>query len=187
MPNPLSGTRKSPAIVATIVRPLLQALGAWGLTFEVVETRAARHAVQIARDAAAAAAADIIVCVSGDGIVHEVANGLFSLEGGGGLANTAIVHIPGGTGNGLSLSLGCTSPLDALMNVFNGRITPHDVALMQQTACPAYLSFLSVAWGLVSDVDLESERFRYLGDLRLDIAGVWCVRACVRACMIYDA
>ena len=81
--NPFSGTRKSPAIVATIVRPLLQALGAWGLTFEVVETQAARHAVTIAKDvaASAAAAADVIVCVSGDGIIHEVVNGLY--EGGG--------------------------------------------------------------------------------------------------------
>ena len=108
-----------------------------------------------------------------------------------GLLHTAIVHIPGGTGNGLSLSLGCSSPLDALVNVFNGRckhargrlviiigavislttaaitnrlyfyfhsiITvtcctgcPHDLALLRQPSVPDYLSFLSVAWGLVS-------------------------------------
>ncbi len=30
-----AGTRKSPGIVQTIVQPLLNALGEWGLTFEV--------------------------------------------------------------------------------------------------------------------------------------------------------
>ena len=125
------------------------------MTFEVVETQAARHAVAIAKDAAAAAAAaaDVIVCVSGDGIIHEVVNGLYE-GGGGGLKNIAIVHVPGGTGNGLSLSLGCHSPLEALLNVFNGRVCAHDLAVMEQQSSPAYVSFLSVAWGLVSDVDL---------------------------------
>ena len=68
--------------------------------------------------------------------------------------------------------------------------TPHDIAVIQQPSLPPYHSFLTVAWGLVcnfshfarnsapmtfqqvSDVDLESERFRYLGDLRLDVAAV---------------
>ncbi len=61
--------------------------------------------------------------------ISQVVNGLFELQPqdiaasaqSGGLLHTAIVHIPGGTGNGLSLSLGCSSPLDALVNVFNGR------------------------------------------------------------------
>lgn len=79
----------------------------------------------------------------------KVINGLYAIGSsedyqGRGLNHTAIVHviartlpypsiimkhnsipvisqIPGGTGNGLSLSLGCAGALDALMNVFNGR------------------------------------------------------------------
>jgi hypothetical protein len=36
--------------------------------FQIIETQAAKHAVSIARTSSA----DVIACVSGDGIVHEV-------------------------------------------------------------------------------------------------------------------
>lgn len=37
----------------------------------------------------------------------------------------------------------------------------------------SHISFLSLAWGLVSDVDILSETMRYLGESRLYIAAVY--------------
>lgn len=37
----------------------------------------------------------------------------------------------------------------------------------------SHISFLSLAWGLVSDVDILSETMRYLGETRLYIAAVY--------------
>jgi len=36
-----------------------------------------------------------------------------------------------------------------------------------------YLSFLALSWGIVADVDLESEVLRALGPLRFDVYAVW--------------
>ena len=37
----------------------------------------------------------------------------------------------------------------------------------------SHISFLSLAWGLVSDVDILSESMRYLGESRLYVAAVY--------------
>ncbi len=34
------------------------------------------------------------------------------------------------------------------------------------------LGFLSLGWGLISDIDIESERLRYLGNLRFTLWGL---------------
>jgi len=38
---------------------------------------------------------------------------------------------------------------------------------------PWYVSFLSQAWGLIADVDYESEGLHWLGPLRSDAWAVW--------------
>jgi sphingosine kinase len=42
-----------------------------------------------------------------------------------------------------------------------------------QTAHGHFLSFLSYSYGIVSDIDIESEAIRFLGSLRFDVWAVW--------------
>ncbi len=79
-----------------------QELRAAGVDFEVAPTRAARHAVEIAREAPAKGY-EKVIAVGGDGIVHEVVNGLLQASNEG--ETIALGIIPLGTGNDFIKSL----------------------------------------------------------------------------------
>ena len=86
---------------------------------------------------------------------------------------TNIGVIPAGTGNGLCKSLLEASgepydPLSAAFLIAKNKQQSCDVAIIKQNGKLQY-SFLSLAWGFISDVDIESEKLRFLGTLRIDI------------------
>ncbi len=79
-----------------------QALRAAGVDFDVAHTRAALHAVQLAQEAPSQGY-ERIIAVGGDGIVHEVVNGLLRASNEG--ETIALGIIPLGTGNDFIKSL----------------------------------------------------------------------------------
>ena len=89
------------------LRPRVErALRAAGIAFELVETTGPGHAVTLGGEAAAAGVARVI-CVGGDGTVHETANGL--LKGppaADGATKPALGTIPIGTGNDFAKLVG---------------------------------------------------------------------------------
>lgn len=78
------------------------ALRSAGMEFDVVHTRASLHAVQIAWDAPSQGY-ERIIALGGDGIVHEVVNGLMRASNEG--ETIALGIIPLGTGNDFIKSL----------------------------------------------------------------------------------
>lgn len=78
------------------------ALRSAGLAFDVVHTRASLHAVQIAWEAPSQGY-ERIIALGGDGIVHEVVNGLMRASNEG--ETIALGIIPLGTGNDFIKSL----------------------------------------------------------------------------------
>jgi hypothetical protein len=67
----------------------------------------------------------------------------------------------------------CSEPFDMISSVFTvlkGEEWPLDI-IKTETPEPHY-SFLAIVFGIVADVDIESELFRYLGDLRFSIMAV---------------
>jgi len=44
---------------------------------------------------------------------------------------------------------------------------------LYQTTTKSYLSFLTFSWGIIADIDIESEAIRFMGFLRMDIWGAW--------------
>ena len=71
-----------------------------GSTFQLAMTERPRHAVRMAR---LAAGYDTVIAVGGDGIVHEVANGLMGIEA---QARPTMGVVPVGSGNDYARTLG---------------------------------------------------------------------------------
>lgn len=112
--------------------------------------------------------------------MFEVINGLFERwDWAEAVQRIPIGVIPGGSGNGLARSIAyCTnepylpSPTlpSALAAVRNEKL-PMDLVRVE-TKSQILFSFLSVGWGFLSDIDIESERLRMLGGQRFT---VWCI------------
>lgn len=119
---------------------------------------------------------DGLVVVGGDGTVHDVINGLMQRADATTAIQTPIGVIPAGTGNGLCQSLLAQAgePYDAISAGFaiaKGHPQPLDILQVQQNGQLSY-GVLSLAWGLISDSDLASDRLRWLGPLRDDICAL---------------
>ncbi|CAG2104674.1 unnamed protein product [Medioppia subpectinata] len=120
-----------------------------------------------------------IVVVSGDGLLYEVVNGLTQRADtlSEGRIPVPLGIIPGGSGNGLAHSVNqaflnrvkSMDPVyDCTLHVTQGRPVPMDLVRVT-TAHNTYYSFLSLGWGLMADIDIESERLRMLGEPRFTI------------------
>ncbi|XP_042208148.1 sphingosine kinase 1-like isoform X3 [Homarus americanus] len=115
-----------------------------------------------------------IVILSGDGLLFEVYNGLFERPDWEQAIQYPIGMIPGGSGNGLARSLGqwlnepylANPVLVSTLNVVYGHLSPLDLAIVQTAEGKRLLSFLSIGFGLISDIDIESERLRSIGEAR---------------------
>lgn len=125
---------------------------------------------------------DGIVAVGGDGLLHEIVNGLARRDPAGlsALRQMPLAIIGGGTGNGLYASVlqhsaQAMSPVDMAFLVIKGRLVQSDLSLIETAGGERHLSFLSLSWGLISDVDILSERIRWAGALRQDIYGIWAI------------
>ena len=51
------------------------------------------------------------------------------------------------------------------------RVIPMDLVLVQ-TPSQQFYSFLSVTWGIVADIDFESEKYRNLGEARFTLGAI---------------
>ncbi|MCA1832683.1 MAG: sphingosine kinase, partial [Actinobacteria bacterium] len=117
--NPTSGRGKTARL-----RPQIEArLAELGCSIEVLESRSAAHATELA--AAASVGHEAVVAFGGDGMVHLVANGMIG-------SSAVFGIIPSGSGNDFAVALGYPrkDPLHACDVVANGSIRNVDVGRM---------------------------------------------------------
>ncbi|KAL6717988.1 sphinganine kinase lcb4 [Lecanora helva] len=133
---------------------------------EVERTLYQGHAVEIA-EKLDTNAYDVIASCSGDGLPHEVFNGLGKkADAISALSKVAVVQLPCGTGNAMSWNLnGIDSTSMAALCTVKGIRTPLDLASVTQ-GDKRTLSFLSQSLGIVADVDLGTEHIRWMGSAR---------------------
>jgi sphingosine kinase len=110
---------------------------------------------------------DVVACCSGDGIPHEVWNGLAKRrDAARALQKMAVVQLPCGSGNAMSLNFnGTVSTSLAALAVVKGLRTPLDLASITQ-GDRRTLSFLSQSVGIVAETDLATEHLRWMGSAR---------------------
>lgn len=110
---------------------------------------------------------DIVVPCSGDGLPHEVFNGLGRRpDARRALQKIAVAHIPCGSGNALACNVfGTHRPSLAALAIVKGVATPLDLISITQ-GDRRILSFLSQALGIMAEADLGTEHLRWMGEHR---------------------
>jgi sphingosine kinase len=182
--NPHSGSGMSLGVWRKVAEPMfLEA----GVDVRQIATTHANHARDVVStmERQELLSFDSVAGVGGDGIMFEITNGIaMRADSAEVFRSVALIPIPGGTGNGLAKSILFECNVDygvtnLLFVALKGRKWPLDLSVVSTASEERYASFLSVAWGLISDVDILSERMRWLGEARLYVAAVYfmCKRA----------
>jgi len=120
---------------------------------------------------------DGIVIVSGDGLIHEVINGLMEREDWEEAIKTPLGVVPGGSGNALAASIVYAStgshplpdllPYTSIFEICKGHVAEMDLISMDthlpdKTVSRSY-GILGTMLGLIADIDIQSETMRCFG------------------------
>ncbi|KAF9356082.1 hypothetical protein BGX26_005767, partial [Mortierella sp. AD094] len=136
-----------------------------------VDTEYGKHAVDIAHKVDLKEL-DTLIVISGDGVLHEIINGLLTRSDWDQARQLPIGIIPAGSGNAIATSVGTRNPIVATLAVIRGETSKLDIFSLSQLDRPRIYSMLMFSWGMMADADIESDKYRWLGSLRFDIAGL---------------
>ncbi|KAF2002942.1 sphingoid long chain base kinase-like protein [Amniculicola lignicola CBS 123094] len=161
--NPFGGQGNGSKIYNNHIAPIFAAAQC---ELDVEYTNHNGHAVEIARDLDIDTY-DVVACCSGDGVPHEVWNGLSQKDDAArALMKIAVAQLPCGSGNAMSLNFnGTDSPSLAALATVKGLRTPLDLTSITQ-GDKRTLSFLSQSVGMVAESDLATEHLRWMGSAR---------------------
>ncbi|BEI82958.1 hypothetical protein CcaverHIS002_0308260 [Cutaneotrichosporon cavernicola] len=165
--NPVSGKGKGVAIANHTIIPTLEAAGC---KVDVRQTEYRNHAEEICRDADLSMV-DVIAVASGDGGCYEAFNGLAMRPDGRKALRIPLAPLP--TGSACAACTNLFGPkntfnvLLATLNVIKGQPMPIDLqSVVLLPSLERRVSFLSVALGLMVDLDIGTENLRWIGDSR---------------------
>ncbi|KAH6717376.1 sphingoid long chain base kinase-like protein [Leptodontidium sp. MPI-SDFR-AT-0119] len=164
--NPYSGSGNARRWYPKYILPLFRAARC---SIDSVETRYSGEGVAIF-ETLDIDAFDMAVVCSGDGLAHEVFNGLGNRpDAKKALSEMAVAHIPCGSGNGLSHNLNATGNASmATLAVIKGIRKPLDLISVTQ-GDTRVLSFLSQTAGMGAESDLATENLRWMGEARFKL------------------
>jgi sphingosine kinase len=161
--NPFGGAGKAAKWFARDIEPIFAAAKC---KLDVERTMYMGHAVEIA-EGINENDFDVIASCSGDGLPHEVFNGLArKANAAEALRKIAVVQLPCGTGNAMSWNLNGTGSCSlAALCIVKGIRTSLDLASFTQRD-KRTISFLSQAIGIVAETDLGTDNMRWMGSAR---------------------
>ncbi|XP_018617591.2 sphingosine kinase 1 [Scleropages formosus] len=173
--NPHSGRGQALCLFTSHIQHMLTEAG---VTHTLIVTERQNHARELVREADLSQW-DALVIISGDGLLFEVVNGLMERDDWEEAIQTPLGILPGGSGNALAASIhhytGSPpgSSEDLLVScgflLCKGLVSRLDLVSVSLASGLRLFSFLSLAWGFVADVDIESEKYRYVGAARFTV------------------
>ncbi|XP_056443021.1 sphingosine kinase 1-like [Gadus chalcogrammus] len=173
--NPQSGKGQALALYNGPVQRMLHEAG---VPHTLFITERKNHARELVREADLSQW-DALVIISGDGLLYEVVNGLLEREDWEQAIHTPLGILPGGSGNALAASIHHYSggPLVSSEELLvscgfilcKGLVSRMDLTSVHLGSGQRLFSFLSLAWGFVADVDVESEKYRHVGAARFTV------------------
>ncbi len=155
--NPTGGVRNGLAILKN-VKPIFEA---GGIELEIIETKYAGHAKDIAR-AMEIDKFESLCLVGGDGTIHESVNGMYARQDN---KRIPIGLIPAGTGNSLMHDFNCLDPNIAAKWIIKGYTKKIDLAEISMEHKLVY-AFNIIGWGMITDINLRAEGVRWMGENR---------------------
>ncbi|RMZ93189.1 sphingosine kinase 1 [Brachionus plicatilis] len=178
--NPNAGSGKAKNIYFERVCPIFSEAN---LSDVLVFTQQQNFAREYVKEAKLDDFAAILV-ISGDGLMHEVINGLMERKDWPTAIKTPLGHIPGGSANALSCCVAYLSKevfkgmsiesfaAQTCFNLTKSLANPLDLVAFELSDRRIVHSFLSFEWAIIADVDLESEKYRFLGGMRFALGAV---------------
>ncbi|XP_019215214.1 sphingosine kinase 1 [Oreochromis niloticus] len=173
--NPQSGKGQALTLYNNHIQRMLNEAG---IKHTLVITERQNHAREMLKEADLSQW-DALVIMSGDGLLYEVINGLLERPDWEEAIRTPLGILPGGSGNALAASIhhySGASPVtseELLVScgflLCKGLVSHMDMVSVHLSSSPRLFSFLSLAWGFVADVDIESEKYRHFGAVRFTI------------------
>lgn len=148
---------------------ILPVLAAAQAEVTYIETNYSKHAVDIGREMDVDKY-DAVVCCLGDGVPHEIINGMYErADRAEAFSKIAVTQLPCGLGNAMSLSThGTNNPGVAALRMLKLRRCKMDLMCVTQPS-GVRVSFLSQAYGAIADSDIGTEHLRWMGPLRFDL------------------
>jgi sphingosine kinase len=168
--NPSSGHAKGRQVYESTVKPLLEQAG---VDIELLITSHPKHAQERMKESDIADF-DGFVAVGGDGILHEIFQGVHDRADKNEVFKGLKIGVVGtGTANGCAKTIThesgeLHSHLESTFLIARGQTCPMDLSHYTTTS-RSYTSFLTFSWAMIADIDLESEIVRFLGFLRMDL------------------
>ncbi|GAB4813614.1 hypothetical protein N2152v2_000660 [Parachlorella kessleri] len=121
---------------------------------------------------------DGVVAIGGDGLFHEIINGMLELrshdgdERGRATQALRVGHIPAGSTDAVAYSLnGTRSAFTAACHIALGDGMPLDVLRIDTADGHHEFATCMASYGFMGDLMEESERYRWLGPKRYDLIG----------------
>ncbi|XP_059188685.1 sphingosine kinase 2-like [Centropristis striata] len=173
--NPQSGKGQALTLYNNHIQRMLNEAG---VTHTLVITERQNHARELVKEADLSQWGALVI-MSGDGLLFEVINGLLERPDWEEAIRTPLGILPSGSGNALAASIhhySGSSPVSSeelLVScgflLCQGLVARMDLVSIHLSTGPRLFSFLSLAWGFVADVDIESEKYRHVGAARFTV------------------
>jgi len=166
--NPMSGRKRSLHVYNELVVPMFKIAN---ITSELKETQYQCHCEEIAYSLNLNDY-DSIVSVSGDGLFHELLNGLLSRDDYEKARYMPIGMINSGTSNALNINFDITSSRHSILNIIKGNEMLFDIIRISQGE-KVFFGHLSLCWGVMADTDIQSDKYRIIGRYKYYLAGTF--------------
>jgi len=166
--NPMSGNKKSLTVYNELIVPMFTIAN---ITSELKQTKYQSHCEEIAFNLNLDNY-DGICTVSGDGLFHELLNGLLSRDDWEKARYLPIGLINSGTSNALNINFDITTSLHSILNVIKGNEVQFDILRASQ-GNRVFFGHLSLSWGVMADIDIQSDRYRLIGKYKYYLAGMF--------------
>ena len=158
--NPVSGTKK----YQNILTDTKSALKKNNIDIEIIKSKYIGHIEKIVNEYEITQI-NCICIIGGDGSLHEAINGLIKRKD---KLKLPLALIPSGSGNSLSRDLNILKPKDAIKALIQQNKMDIDVAKINYENNKIY-SFNITGWGMVANIGIKAEKYRWLGTSRYTI------------------
>ncbi|XP_076209990.1 sphingosine kinase 1 [Aptenodytes patagonicus] len=179
--NPQSGAGRALEDFQAVVQPMLAEAD---IATTVFITERPHHAHEKVRDEDLSQW-DTLVVMAGDGLLYEVVNGLMERPDWEDIMKKPLCILPGGSGNALAASINHYAGNDHVAKkklltncafiLCKGLHTQMDLVSLSTASGKRLFSFLGFGWGFISDVDIDSEKYRRLGNARFTLGTLQCL------------